>query len=318
MQSIPIATLSPQSASPSSASSTSSTLSGPFPSAASSTSAGSSSLSSPSSPRAKSKRSAAHMREFVRNYFLRNSASLVNKDLTSISAELQAAYEKETASGDGTIDSNSGGDRKPVFCRTFIQKVARSLGFILTLHFGLVDKRMKHLMKIRKRGKKNGKKQQQQQSASQTAATHSLHSSDKLKAEAKHDSLIKHEQQQQQQRKQGQAVEQRPDVVEDELAAAARHMEQMAAALEARSVRGLGGDGAQSIKEEPAHDAAVDEDDEEAEAEVEAEDNDDEDANEVMDSAAATVATTASDSMDSPPDEAASVEETETATKMDV
>ena len=85
----------------------------------------------------------------MRNYFLRHSASLVNKDLTSISAELQAAYEKETSNGDSAV-ADSVGDRKPVFCRTFIQKVARSLGFILTLHFGLVDKRMKHLMKIRK------------------------------------------------------------------------------------------------------------------------------------------------------------------------
>ena len=256
VQSIPIATLSPQSASPSSASSTSSSLSGPFPSAASSTSVGSSSMSSsnPSSPRAaKSKRSAAHMREFVRNYFLRNSASLVNKDLTSISAELQAAYEKETSTGDGAADG--GGDRKPVFCRTFIQKVARSLGFILTLHFGLVDKRMKHLMKIRKRGKKTNRRQhhtadikQQQQRGQQS------------------EQPVKHEQQPSQPLSDYTGGGQHSvDVIENEVAAAAQHMEEMAAALDARvAERAAVSEEAASItqEEEPVDCRSVQKDDE--------------------------------------------------------
>ena len=265
VQSIPVATLSPQSASPSSASSTSSSLSGPFPSAASSTSGGSSSQSTaasaasggsaataasassssssaPSSPRAKSKRSAAHMREFVRSYFLRNSANLVNKDLTSISAELQAAYERESASGEGAADSL--GDRKPVFCRTFIQKVARSLGFILTLHFGLVDKRMKHLMKIRKRGKKNTKKHSSNSHSAAAAAA----AAERQRAEAAqhqpptHSQPVKHEQQSHLPLAHAlpalaalDAVPGPSDrVVEAEVAAAAAHMEEMAAAFDAR------------------------------------------------------------------------------------
>ena len=286
VQSIPIATLSPQSASPSSASSTSSTVSGPFPSAASSTSAASSSASNPSSPRAKSKRSASHMREFVRNYFLRNSASLVNKDLTSISSELQAAYEKETSTGEGAADN--GGDRKPVFCRTFIQKVARSLGFILTLHFGLVDKRMKHLMKIRKRGKKNSKKVT---AAAQHTNSNSA-TADKHRAEAKQqqqrDQHIKHEQSQAQQNHVELA---RVDVgpskagVEDDVAAAAHlAMEEMAAAVDARVSERAAGSGsgeAALIKEEWRDEGAVDDDDE---AEADDDIEDDESENEVDES----------------------------------
>ena len=38
---------------------------------------------------------AAHMRDFVRAYFQAHSRSLVNKDLNSISTELQRAYELE-------------------------------------------------------------------------------------------------------------------------------------------------------------------------------------------------------------------------------
>ena len=41
------------------------------------------------------------------------------------------------------------------------------MGYMLTLNYGLVDKRMKHLMKIRKRGKKLKRTQQQQQTAQQ-------------------------------------------------------------------------------------------------------------------------------------------------------
>lgn len=100
-----------------------------------------------------SKRTATQMREFVRSYFANHSSSLVNKDLSTISHELQVAYEREFPSH-CMPDIEQGKDRKPVFCRTFIQKVARQMGFLLTLNYGLVDKRMKHLMKIRKRGKK--------------------------------------------------------------------------------------------------------------------------------------------------------------------
>ena len=233
------------------------------------------------------------MREFVRNYFLRNSASLVNKDLTSISAELQAAYEKETATGDGAADSV--GDRKPVFCRTFIQKVARSLGFILTLHFGLVDKRMKHLMKIRKRGKKNSKKVQPTAQHPISSPNHSSNNStshggsvDKQKAETKqhqqHEQHIKHEQQS--------ALLLHPAVeqhlvanpplssaavdVSAEVAAAAHHMEEMAASLEVGVRGGRGEASGGLVKEESLDDVAVEDDDDD---EGEAADDGDDDGN---------------------------------------
>jgi hypothetical protein len=117
--------------------------------------------------RSHGKRTAYHLREFVRNYFATNADRLVNKDLATISGELQAAFDaqqkrerKEKLERGEKIeddeDDHIGKDkRQPVFCRTFIQKVARSMGYMLTLNYGLVDKRLKHMMKIRKRGKKS-------------------------------------------------------------------------------------------------------------------------------------------------------------------
>ena len=83
----------------------------------------------------------------MRRFILQHSERLINKDLDTISAMLRDEWSRYDA------QMNSAEVKRPTkFCRTFIQKIARSMGFMMTRHYGLVHVSLKHCMKMRKRG----------------------------------------------------------------------------------------------------------------------------------------------------------------------